>query len=137
MGDHVFLKVMPKRGVVRLSKRGKLSLRFIRPFKVLERVGTVSYRLALPLNLSGVHLLFNALFFGSTLQIRLMRWIGVSLLLIQMEPSRSEQYVSWIAGNRFFEARREASEGIVTAPRSGGGNMGTRIHYMYQLSFLI
>ena len=67
MGDHVFIKVMPKRGVVRFSKRGKVSLRFIGPFKVLERVGTVAYRLALTLNLSGVHVLFNALCSGSTL----------------------------------------------------------------------
>ena len=33
--DHVFLKVMPKRGVVRFGKRGKLMSRYIRPFKVL------------------------------------------------------------------------------------------------------
>ena len=43
--DHVFLKVMPKRGVVRFSKRGKLSPRFIEPFEILERVGTVAYRI--------------------------------------------------------------------------------------------
>ena len=46
VGDHVFLKVMPKRGVIRLSKRGKLSPRYIRPFEILERVGTVSYQFA-------------------------------------------------------------------------------------------
>ena len=46
---------MPKRGVVRFGKRGKLLLRFIRPFEILERVGTVAYRLALSPNLSGVH----------------------------------------------------------------------------------
>ena len=46
-GDHVFLKVMPKRGVVRFGKRRKLSSRFIRPFEILERVGTVAYWLAL------------------------------------------------------------------------------------------
>ena len=59
MGDHVFLKVMPKRGVIRFGKRGKLSSRYIRPFEVLERVGTVAYRLALPLSLSSVHDVFH------------------------------------------------------------------------------
>ena len=44
VGDHVFLKVMPKRGVVRFGKCGKLSPRFIRPFEILERVGTNVYR---------------------------------------------------------------------------------------------
>ena len=59
MGDHVFLKVMPKRGVINFGKQGKLSLRFIGPFEVLERVGAVAYRLALPSNLSGVHEVFH------------------------------------------------------------------------------
>ena len=59
VGDHVFLKVMPKRGVVRFGKCGKLSPRFIRPFEILERIGTVAYRLALPPNMSGVHEVFH------------------------------------------------------------------------------
>ena len=59
VGDHVFLKVMPKRGVVRFGKRGKLSSRFIRPFEILERVGTVAYRLALPPCMSNVHEVFH------------------------------------------------------------------------------
>ena len=57
--DHVFLKVMPERGVVRFGKRGKLSLRFIGPFEILERVGTVAYRLDLPPSMSGVHEVFQ------------------------------------------------------------------------------
>ena len=50
---------MPKRGVVRFGKHGKLSLRFIGPFEILERVGTVAYRLALPPSMSGVHEVFH------------------------------------------------------------------------------
>ena len=57
--DHVFLRVMPKRGVVRFGKRGKLSPRFIGPFEILERIGIVAYRLALPPNMSGVHEVFH------------------------------------------------------------------------------
>ena len=71
-GDHVFLKVMPKRGVVRFGKQGKLSPRFIGPFKVLERVGAIAYRLALPPSLSGVHEVFHVSMLRSTLQTQLM-----------------------------------------------------------------
>ena len=59
VGDHVFLKVMPKRGVVRFGKQGKLLTRFIGPFEILERVGTVAYRLALSPSMLGVHEVFH------------------------------------------------------------------------------
>ena len=45
--------------MVRFGKRGKLSPRFIRPFEILERVGTVAYQLALPPSMSGVHEVFR------------------------------------------------------------------------------
>ena len=51
--------MIPKRGVVRFGKRGKLSPRFIGHFEILERVGTVAYRLALPPSMSGVHKVFH------------------------------------------------------------------------------
>ena len=59
VGDHVSLKVKPKRGVVKFGKRGKLSPRFIGPFEILERVSTVTYRLALPPSMSGVREVFH------------------------------------------------------------------------------
>nr|GFB52524.1 hypothetical protein [Tanacetum cinerariifolium] len=58
-GDHVFLKVSPARGVRRFGIKGKLSPRFIRPFEILDRIGEVSYRLALPPQLSHVHNVFH------------------------------------------------------------------------------
>ena len=50
---------MPKRGMVRFGKRRKLSSRFIGPFEILKRVGTIAYRLALPPSISGVHEVFH------------------------------------------------------------------------------
>ena len=59
VGGHVSLKVIPKRGVVGFVKHGKLSSRFIRPFEILERVGTVACRLALSPSMSGVYEVFH------------------------------------------------------------------------------
>ena len=50
---------MPKRGVVRFSKHGKLSPRFIGPFEILKKVGTFAYRLELPPSMTGVHEVFH------------------------------------------------------------------------------
>jgi hypothetical protein len=59
VGDHVYLKVSPMRGIRRFNVRGKLAPRYIGPFKVLEQKGEVAYRLELPPNLSGVHDVFH------------------------------------------------------------------------------
>ncbi|CAA0833755.1 Unknown protein, partial [Striga hermonthica] len=59
VGERAFLRVSPIRGVIPFGKRGKLHPQFIGPFEVLERVGEVAYRLALPLELSSVHNLFH------------------------------------------------------------------------------
>nr|GFB05835.1 retrotransposon protein, putative, Ty3-gypsy subclass [Tanacetum cinerariifolium] len=59
VGDKVMLKVSPWRGVIRFGKRGKLSPRFIGPFKVIERIGPVAYKLKLPDKLRGIHDTFH------------------------------------------------------------------------------
>ncbi len=59
VGDKVLLKVSPMKGVSRFGQRGKLAPRFIGPYEVLEKVGKVAYRLALPPNLSQVHNVFH------------------------------------------------------------------------------
>ena len=55
MRTHVFLRISPTKGVIRFGARGKLSPRYIGSFEILERVGEVVYRLALPPSLEGVH----------------------------------------------------------------------------------
>ncbi|GKD73198.1 hypothetical protein Tco_1331480 [Tanacetum coccineum] len=57
--DKVMLKFSPWKGVVRFGKRGTLNPRYVRPFKVLEKVGSVAYKLELPKELSRVHNTFH------------------------------------------------------------------------------
>ncbi|TYK23819.1 pol protein [Cucumis melo var. makuwa] len=59
VGDKVFLKVSPMKGVLRFERRGKLSPRFVGLFDILERISPVAYRLALPPSLSAVHDVFH------------------------------------------------------------------------------
>ena len=55
----MFLKLSPMKGVMRFEKKEKLAPRYIGPFEILERVGIVAYRLALPPRLSQVHSMFH------------------------------------------------------------------------------
>ena len=59
VGDKVFLKVSSWRKILRFGKKGKLSLRFIGSYEVLERIGPVAYRLALPPELAKLHDVFH------------------------------------------------------------------------------
>jgi hypothetical protein len=58
-GDHVYLKVTPLRGMRRFKVKGKLSPRFIGPFRIFRRVGEMAYQLELPDSLSDVHNVFH------------------------------------------------------------------------------
>ncbi|XP_073294438.1 uncharacterized protein [Primulina huaijiensis] len=58
-GDRVFLKVSPFRGTVRFGMKGKLALRYVDPYEILQRIGTLAYRLALPPSLSCIYDVFH------------------------------------------------------------------------------
>ncbi|XP_073153986.1 uncharacterized protein [Henckelia pumila] len=59
VGDHVFLKVSPMNGVMCFGRKGKLNPRYIGSFDILERVGTLAYRLTLAPDLAAVHNVFH------------------------------------------------------------------------------
>ncbi|GJU55578.1 putative reverse transcriptase domain-containing protein [Tanacetum coccineum] len=59
VGDMVMLKVSPWKGVIRFGNRGKLSPRYVGPFKIIDIVGPVAYKLELPRELQGIHNTFH------------------------------------------------------------------------------
>jgi hypothetical protein len=59
VGDHVYLKVSPMKGVKRFRLKGKLASRYIEQFFTLEKCGNVAYKLELPPSLAGVHDIFH------------------------------------------------------------------------------
>jgi hypothetical protein len=59
IGDHVYLRVSPMKGVKRFGVKGKLAPRYIRSFPILEKCGIVAYKLDLPPSLAGVHDIFH------------------------------------------------------------------------------
>jgi len=59
VGDWVFLKISPMKGVMRFGKKGKLSPRYIGPYKILRQIGQVAYELELPSELEFVHPVFH------------------------------------------------------------------------------
>ena len=78
VGDKVFLKVSPTRGVQRFGVREKLSPKFIRPFEILRRVGEVAYELALPPSLAKVHNVFHV--------SQLRKYVHVQSHMLAYEP---------------------------------------------------
>ena len=106
VGDHVFLKVIPKRGVVRFGKRGKLSPRVIWTSRDTQEDGHCAYRLELPPSMSDVHEVFHvSLLLIYILQIQLMWWIGDRLRLTLMGPLRRDRDALFVAVIRFCDAR--------------------------------
>jgi hypothetical protein len=61
VGDHVYLRVSPMKGMKRFGEKGKLAPRYIRSFPILEKCGNVAYKLDLPPSLARVHDIFHML----------------------------------------------------------------------------
>jgi hypothetical protein len=59
VGDFVYLRVSPTRGVQRFGMKGKLAPRYIEPFEILETCGPVAYHLQLPYQLAAIHNIFH------------------------------------------------------------------------------
>ncbi|GJY75929.1 putative reverse transcriptase domain-containing protein [Tanacetum coccineum] len=122
--DIVMLKVSPWKGVVHFGKRGKLNPRYVGPFKVLEKIGTVAYKLELPQELSRVHNTFHVsnlkkCYFDEPLAVRLkglhvddkLRFVEEPVEIMDREVKRLKQSRTTIFLD-YVLARREQS----TAP---------------------
>ena len=70
VGDHVYLRVSPMKGVQRFGVRGKLAPRYVGPFPIIERCGPVAYRVELPPQLSAVHNIFHVAQLKKCLRVR-------------------------------------------------------------------
>ena len=65
VGDQVFMRISPWKGVLRFGKKGKLSPRYMGPYEIVERIGKVAYRLRMPPELARIHDVFMFLCFES------------------------------------------------------------------------
>ncbi|KAK6149098.1 hypothetical protein DH2020_016623 [Rehmannia glutinosa] len=59
VGDEVFLRLSPRKGLINPKKGGKLSPRYVGPYKILQRIGKLAYRLELPAPYAGMHDVFH------------------------------------------------------------------------------
>ncbi|KAL0556108.1 hypothetical protein IC582_004618 [Cucumis melo] len=87
VGDMVFLKVAPMKVVLRFKKKGKLCPRFVGPFEILERIGPVAYRLALPPSFSTVHDVFHVSI--------LRRYVADPTHVVDFEPLQINENLSY------------------------------------------
>ena len=87
VGDHVFIKVSPLKGVMRFGKTNKLSPRFVGPFEILEKIGSVAYRVALPPALSKIHNVFHI--------SNLRKYVPDSKHVIEYEPLQIQENLSY------------------------------------------
>ncbi|KAA0038172.1 ty3-gypsy retrotransposon protein [Cucumis melo var. makuwa] len=102
VGDMVFLKVAPMKGVLRFEKKGKLSPCFVGSFEILERCGPVAYRLALPPAFSAVH---------DVLHVSMLRkYVADPTHVVNFEPLQINENLSYEEQPwRFWQGRSRCS----------------------------
>ncbi|XP_042988734.1 uncharacterized protein LOC122316268 [Carya illinoinensis] len=87
IGENVFLRILPMKGIMRFGKKGKLSPRYIGSFEILDQIGPMAYRLALPLILSGVHNVFHL--------SMLRKYIIDPIHIIDYEPLQIKENITY------------------------------------------
>ncbi|GJV06515.1 putative reverse transcriptase domain-containing protein [Tanacetum coccineum] len=100
VGDKVMLKVSPWKGVVRFGKRGKLNPRYVGPFKVIDRVGEVAYKLELPEELSRVHNTFHEPLEIVGREVKRLKRSRIPLVKVRWNSKRGPEF-TWEREDQF------------------------------------
>ena len=87
-GETVLLKVSPWKGLTRFGKKGKLSPRYVGPFEILKKVGTVAYELALPPHMQHIHNVFHV--------SMLKKYNPDCSHVIEYEPVEVQPYLTYV-----------------------------------------
>ncbi|GKB84262.1 putative reverse transcriptase domain-containing protein [Tanacetum coccineum] len=96
VGDKVMLKVSPRKRVVRFVKRGKLNPMYVGPFKVLEKVGAVAYKLELHQELSRVHNTFHIM----DHEVKLLKQSRIPIVKVRWNSRRGPEF-TWEREDQF------------------------------------
>ena len=89
VGDQVYIKVSPWKGILRFGNKEKLSLRYIEPYEILERIKILAYRLDLPPELSRIHNIFHI--------CMLRKYAPHHSHVIRHEPIKLQTYLTYTA----------------------------------------
>ncbi|XP_070057135.1 uncharacterized protein [Nicotiana tomentosiformis] len=128
-GEKILLKVLPMKGVMKFGKKGKLSPRFIDPFEILERVGEVAYRLALPPSLVGVHPVFYVFMLRKYHEDK-SYVLDLNMVQLDKDLTNEEESVA-ILDRQVRKLRLKDVSSVEALERSadGGGYLGVQVRY--------